>query len=102
YSTNSPARTSYPFIITCGDIKPSGSKAFNISLRFGPANARVQDLSGDVLERYAREILDPCICRPEAQRNIKCKGPGSLRRCSRTLRKQVSLPSELERPPSHW
>jgi hypothetical protein len=53
YSTNSPARTSYPFIITCRDIKPGVSKIFNISLRFGPAGARVQDLSGDVLERYA-------------------------------------------------
>ena len=53
YSTNSPARTSYPFMITCRDIKPGASKTFNISLRFGPAGARVQDLSGDVLERYA-------------------------------------------------
>ena len=40
-------------MITCGDIKPGVSKTFNISLRFGPAGARVQDLSGDVLERYA-------------------------------------------------
>jgi hypothetical protein len=53
YSTNSPARTSYPFIITCRDIKPGTSKVFNVSLRFGPAGARVEDLSGDVLERYA-------------------------------------------------
>ena len=53
YSTNSPATTSYPFIITCRDIKPGASKTFNISLRFGPAGARVEDLSGDVLERYA-------------------------------------------------
>ena len=55
YSTNSPARTSYPFIITCRDIKPGTSKTFNVSLRFGPAGARVQDLSGDVLERYAKK-----------------------------------------------
>jgi hypothetical protein len=55
YSTNSPVRTSYPFIITCRDVKPGVSKAFNISLRFGPAGARVQDLSGDVLERYAKK-----------------------------------------------
>jgi len=53
YSTNSPAKTSYPFIITCGEIKPGISKTFNISLRFGPPGVRVEDLSGDVLERYA-------------------------------------------------
>ena len=52
YSTNS-GRTSYPFMITCHDIKPGVSKTFNVSLRFGPAGARVQDLSGDVLRRYA-------------------------------------------------
>ena len=53
YSTNFPARTSYPFMITCADIKPGASKTFNISLRFGPAGARVEALSSDVLERYA-------------------------------------------------
>ena len=53
--TSSPTGTSYPFIITCRDIKPGISKAFNVSLRFGPAGARVQDLSGDVLERYAKK-----------------------------------------------
>ena len=53
YSTNFLARTSYPLVITCSDIKPGVTKAFNISLRFGPAGARIQDLSGDVLERYA-------------------------------------------------
>ena len=42
-------------MITCRDIKPGASKTFNVSLRFGPAGARVQDLSGDVLERYARK-----------------------------------------------
>ena len=52
-STNFPARTSYPFIVTCRDIKPGTTKIFNVSLRFGPAGAGVQDLSGDVLERYA-------------------------------------------------
>jgi len=52
YSTNSPAKTRYPFVITCLDIKP-GSTTYNVSLRFGPAGARVQDLSGDVMERYA-------------------------------------------------
>ena len=31
------------------------TKIFNVSLRFGPAGAGVQDLSGDVLERYARK-----------------------------------------------
>jgi hypothetical protein len=55
YSTNPPASTSYPFMITCRDIKPGASKAFNVSLRFGPAGARVQDLSGDVLERYEKK-----------------------------------------------
>jgi hypothetical protein len=52
-STNFPARTSYPFIVTCRDIKPGTTKAFNVSLRFGPAGAGAQALSGDVLERYA-------------------------------------------------
>jgi hypothetical protein len=55
YSTNSPAKTSYPFVITCRDIKPRSTKEFNVSLRFGPGGARVQDLSCDVLERYARK-----------------------------------------------
>jgi len=54
-STNFPARTSYPLVITCRDIKPGVSKMFNVSLRFGPAGARVQDLSSDVLERYAQK-----------------------------------------------
>ena len=52
-STNFPARTSYPLVITCRDIRPGTTKAFNVSLRFGPAGAGAQDLSGDVLERYA-------------------------------------------------
>src|SRR4029453_17850220 len=55
YSTNLLSRTSYPFIITFRDVKPGSSKAFNVSLRFGPAGARVQDLSCDVLERYAKK-----------------------------------------------
>jgi hypothetical protein len=55
YSTNFPTRTRYPFLISCRDIQPGASKTFNVSLRFGPAGARVQDLSGDVLERYARK-----------------------------------------------
>jgi len=54
-STNFPARTSYPLVVTCRDIQPGASKTFDISLRFGPAGARVQDLSGDVLERYAKK-----------------------------------------------
>jgi hypothetical protein len=54
-STNFPARTSYPLVITCRDIKPAASKTFNVSLRFGPPGARVQDLSADVLERYAKK-----------------------------------------------
>src|SRR4029453_6834298 len=55
YSTNLLSRTSYPFIITFRDVKPGSSKAFNVSLRFGPAGVRAQDLSGDVLERYAKK-----------------------------------------------
>jgi hypothetical protein len=42
-------------VITCRDIKPGTSKVFNVSLRFGPAGARVQDLSGDVLQTYAKK-----------------------------------------------
>ena len=53
HSTNSQARASYPLVITCRDVKPGASKTFNVSLRFGPAGARVQDRSGDVLKRYA-------------------------------------------------
>jgi hypothetical protein len=55
YSTNFPARTSYPFVITCRDIKPRASKTFNVSVRFGLAGAQVQDLSVDSLERYAKK-----------------------------------------------
>src|SRR5207245_4862088 len=55
YSTNSLARTTYPFVITCPDIKPRASKTFNVSLRFGPEGSRVQNLSGDVLERYVKK-----------------------------------------------
>ena len=43
------------WLITCRDIKPGTTKVFNVSLRFGPAGAGVQDLSGDVLERYAEK-----------------------------------------------
>src|SRR6266404_1789169 len=55
-STNSPARTSYPFVITCRDIKPGASKTFSVSLRFGPAGSRVQDLSGDVKVECTRSV----------------------------------------------
>ena len=55
YSTNAPARTTYPFMITCHDIKPGASRTFNVSMRFGSAGSRVQDLSGDVLARYAKK-----------------------------------------------
>jgi len=53
HTTNPPDGTRYPLVITCGGVKPGVSKAFNVSLRFGPAGARVQDLSRTVLERYA-------------------------------------------------
>src|SRR4029077_11379542 len=43
-STNFPARTSYPFIVTCRDIMPGNTKIFNDSLRFDPAGAGVPDL----------------------------------------------------------
>jgi hypothetical protein len=52
-STNFPARTRYPLVIACRDIKPATTKVFNASLRFGAAGAVVQDLAGDVLQRYA-------------------------------------------------
>ncbi len=54
-STNSPLETSYPFVVTCRDIEPHASKTFNVSLRFGPSGSRVQDLSSDVLEGYAKK-----------------------------------------------
>ena len=53
HTTNPPDDTRYPLVITCRDIKPGTTKVFNVSLRFGPSGAGVQDLSGDVLERYA-------------------------------------------------
>jgi hypothetical protein len=53
YSTNFPARTHYPLVITCRDIQPHTSKTFSVSLRFGPAGSQVRDLSSDVLEGYA-------------------------------------------------
>src|SRR3954447_16181187 len=52
-TTNRPDDTRYPLVITSRDIKPDTTRVFNVSLRFGPAGARIQDLSGDVLERYA-------------------------------------------------
>jgi hypothetical protein len=55
HTTNPPDGTRYPLVITCRDIKPGTTKVFNVSLRFGPASAGVQDLSGDVLERYAKK-----------------------------------------------
>ena len=54
-STNFPARTSYPLVTTCRKIQPGVKKTFIVSLRFGSAGAGVQDLSGDVLERYAKK-----------------------------------------------
>jgi hypothetical protein len=50
-----PDSTRYPLVITCRDIKPGTTKVFEVSLRFGPAGAGVQDLSSDVLERDARK-----------------------------------------------
>src|SRR5436190_5055687 len=53
HTTNPPDGTRYPLVITCRDIKPGTTRVFDVSLRFGPAGAGVQDLSGDLLERYA-------------------------------------------------
>ncbi len=36
-------------------LEPRASKTLNVSLRFGPSGSRVQDLSSDVLEAYARK-----------------------------------------------
>jgi hypothetical protein len=55
YSTNPPAKTSYPFIINCYGIKPGSTETFSVSLRFGPAGSGVRDLSGEVLKRYAEK-----------------------------------------------
>ena len=55
YTTNPSAQTSYPFIVNCRDIKPGDTKTFNVSLRFGPAGSRVQDLSDDLVRRYAEK-----------------------------------------------
>jgi hypothetical protein len=52
-STNLPAATSYPFVVTCHDVKPGITRTFNVSLRFGPSGSSVRDLSDDVLKRYA-------------------------------------------------
>jgi hypothetical protein len=54
-TTNPPDATRYPLVIACRDIKPGTTRVFNVSLRFGPADARMQDLSGDVLERYRKK-----------------------------------------------
>jgi hypothetical protein len=54
-SSTAAAKTSYPLVITCRDIKPHASKTFHVSLRFGPGGTRVQDLSADVLEQYAKK-----------------------------------------------
>jgi len=53
--TTNPDTTRYPLVITCRDIKPGTRKVFNVSLRFGPAGAGMEDLSGDVLKRYAEK-----------------------------------------------
>ena len=56
YSTISPVKTSScPLVVTCRDIQPRASKTFIVSLRFGPSGSRVQDLSSDVLEGYAKK-----------------------------------------------
>jgi hypothetical protein len=53
-TTNPPDGTRYPLVITCPGIKPGETKTFNVSLRFGRAGSDTQELSRDVLERYAK------------------------------------------------
>jgi hypothetical protein len=53
YPTNRPANTSYPFLVACRNIGPGTTKTLTVSLRFGPSGSTVQNLSGDVLKRYA-------------------------------------------------
>jgi hypothetical protein len=55
HTTNPPDGTRYPLVITCPGIKPGEAKTFNVSLRFGRAGSDTQELSRDVLERYARK-----------------------------------------------
>lgn len=54
YTTNPLARTRYPFVINCPAIEPGATKGVHVSLRFGPAGADVKNLSGDVLQNYAK------------------------------------------------
>jgi len=53
HTTNPSDGTSYPLVMTCRDIKPGETKTFNVSLRFARAGSDTQELSRDVLERYA-------------------------------------------------
>ena len=53
-ATNPPARTMYAFTVSFTNIPPRASRTCAVSLRFGPPNASARDLSGDVLERYAK------------------------------------------------
>src|SRR6266480_4482084 len=55
HTTNPPDGTRYPLVITCPSIKTGEAKTFNVSLRFGRAGSNTQQLSRDVLERYARK-----------------------------------------------
>jgi hypothetical protein len=55
HTTNPPDATRYPLVITCPGIKPGEAKTFNVSLRFGRAGSDTQELSRDVLERYAKK-----------------------------------------------
>lgn len=55
YSTNPLVKTSYPFTVTCHNIKPGKTKTFAVSLRFGPPDSSVRNLSNDVLEHYKKK-----------------------------------------------
>jgi hypothetical protein len=55
YTTDHRAKTSYPFNVICRDIKPGSAKTFDVSLRFGPAGASVQDLASDIIASYRKK-----------------------------------------------
>jgi hypothetical protein len=54
-TTNPPDGTRYPLVVTCPGIKPGEMKTFGVSLRFGRTGSDTQELSGDVLEHYAKK-----------------------------------------------
>jgi hypothetical protein len=51
-----PAQADYAFSVRCENIKPGATKTCDASFRFGSGGSSVQDLSADVLKRYADEF----------------------------------------------